>query len=207
MHRSVTTLARRSLTLLLRANRSLWEQERTSAKQWLSSSQSKAAVDVLSKTGKKKLLPTTILDHTNLFMNNQRRFLGMSFSELAGNLGFICVTAAYLSTDILLLRSLAMSSITLGIIFQFYRAAPLWIPIKWNFMLLAINGVMITTLLAERHRANRMPLKLEMLFQEAYFEKRGFSRVEFNKLFQIGKEVHYKAGEFLTRDGQENCKL
>jgi hypothetical protein len=140
-------------------------------------------------------------------MNNQQGFLGMSFSELAGHVSFVCATVAFVNTDILILRASAMSGITLSIIFQFFRPVPLWIPIQWNFLLLAINGVMISTLISERHQANSMPPEMEKLFREAHFEKRGFCRVKFNKFFRMGKKVRYKTGDFLTRDGQANCKL
>ena len=147
------------------------------------------------------------MDHNNAFMNVKRKFLGMSLSELAGNISFVCVTTAYMSTDILLLRVLATASTLLSIAFQFYRASPLWIPIRWNFLLLGINSVMISNLLVEYHRAHHMPAELKALFREANFEKRGFSPVEFNKLFRAGKQKRYPKGTVLTRDGKENNKL
>lgn len=140
-------------------------------------------------------------------MNGKHRYLGVSFSELAGHASFVCVTAAFLNTDMMVLRALAMSGVTLSIIFQFYRPMPLWIPIRWNFLLLAINGAMCFILINERHQANSMPCEMEIIFREANFEKRGFSRVEFNKLFRMGKKVKYKCGEFLTQAGRENTRL
>jgi hypothetical protein len=140
-------------------------------------------------------------------MNDRRKYLGMSISELLGNVSFFFATAAYLNTDMLQLRACAMGGITLGMIFQFYRTAPLWLPIRWNFLLLGINGFMVANLLFERHQANSMPPQLERILQEGNFEKRGFSRVEFCQLFRVGNQVRYKAGEFLTRDGKENRKL
>jgi hypothetical protein len=140
-------------------------------------------------------------------MTDQRTFLGMTFAELAGNAGFICATAAYLNTDVLMLRGLAMSGMTLNIIFHYYRATPGLIPVRWNIWLLAINAAMVSKLLLDHHRANSMPPELEELYREAHFEKRGVSRVEFCKLFGMGKEVRYKTGDLLTRRGQKNFKL
>ena len=132
---------------------------------------------------------------------------GMSLSELAGNVSFICAMAAFLNTDILVLRSLVMGGIGLSIIFQYYRTFPLWIPIRWNVALLGINAIMATKLLWERHRANQMSSELEALYRDAHFEKRGFSRVEFCKLFDLGNKVQLKAGDTVARDGMENTKL
>jgi CRP-like cAMP-binding protein len=131
----------------------------------------------------------------------------MSLSELAGNLSFLCIVAAYLCTDILQLRLLAAASVALSILFQYYRAAPLWIPIRWNALLLAVKTAMLTALVLERRRANSMPPELEDLYSSGHFEKRGFSRVEFMRLFGRGRERSVKANEFLTREGQVNTKL
>jgi hypothetical protein len=148
-----------------------------------------------------------ILDNTLPFMNNKRKFLGMSLSELAGHSSFLCVTFAYVNSDILVLRYLVMGGISLAIIFQFYRPAPLWVPIRWNILLLAINTAMITALLIERNKANRMPPEWKVLFEIAHFEKRGFSKVEFCRLFELGKKVRLQAGERLAHDGRENTSL
>lgn len=47
----------------------------------------------------------------------------------------------------------AASGIGLSILFQFYRAQPLWIPISWNGLFLAINASMIALLVRERSEA------------------------------------------------------
>jgi hypothetical protein len=140
-------------------------------------------------------------------MNDKRKSLGMSLSELAGNFSFVCATAAYMNTDILELRYLVMGYISLSIIFQYYRAVPLWIPIRWNFLLLGINAAMVTSLVLEHRKANRMPKDLEELYKNAHFENRGFSRVEFCGMFELGKKTRLKAGDVIARDGQENTTL
>ena len=149
-----------------------------------------------------------LLDNTNPFMNDPVTYLGgLSISELAGNLAFICVAAAYLNTEILVLRLLAMGGIGLSIVFQYYRDIPLWIPIRWNVLLLCINAAMATTLILERRRAEQMSPELARLYQLGHFENRGFSRVEFCKLFDVGTKVKLKSGDTIARDGVENVKL
>jgi hypothetical protein len=140
-------------------------------------------------------------------MNDKRKYLRMSVSELVGNVSFVCATAAYMNTDILELRCLVMGGISLSIIFQYYRAVPMWIPIRWNFLLLGINAAMVTSLVLERRKANRMPKELEELYMNAHFENRGFSRVESCGMFELGKKTRLKAGDVIARDGQENTKL
>jgi hypothetical protein len=103
----------------------------------------------------------------------------------AGNSSFILALAAFCNTDMLYLRLLAMGSISLSIIFQFYRAMPLWIPIRWNVLLLAINAIMAGSLAYETHQAEYMPTDFEGLYKKAFFEQRGFNKVEFCRLFAI----------------------
>jgi hypothetical protein len=74
-------------------------------------------------------------------------------------------------------------------------------------LLLAINAAMVTSLVLERRKANRMPKELEELYKNAHFENRSFSRVEFCGMFELGKKTRLKAGDVIARNGQENTKL
>lgn len=140
-------------------------------------------------------------------MVNRELLGGHSISELAGNLSFVGVCVAYLNTDILMLRVLSLGSIALSIVFQYYRAIPLWIPIRWNVLLLGINTVMTLNLVFERNRADNMGKELEKIYGEGLFQARGFSKVEFLRLFEKAQVVTLKPGEKLAEDGKENRKL
>jgi hypothetical protein len=194
-------IGRRSRELCSRARGSLVEKERKSLHRWMSTK------DASKKKPSSQQRETGILNNNNEFMNKKHEEIWMSFSEIAGNLSFICVTLAYINSDIFWLRGLATGSISLSILFQFYRPQPLWIPIRWNFLLLAINTVMMTELFIERHKANSMPQHLEGMFNDGHFEERGFSRIEFNKLFRLGKREKYSKGELLTLDREKNERL
>ena len=67
----------------------------------------------------------------------------ITLSDLAGHCSFLFLSLSYLESDFLNLRLYAVSGITLSIIFQYYREKPLWIPIRWNSLFLAINCMMI----------------------------------------------------------------
>lgn len=142
-----------------------------------------------------------------LMVSKVSNFAGYSISEICGNVSFVFVCIAYLNTDILRLRLLSTGSIALSILFQYYRAIPLWIPIRWNALLLAINTVMTASLIAERRRADNMPKDLEEMYQNGLFETRGFSKVEFVRLFGKASKLTFKKGEKLARDGQSNRRL
>lgn len=148
-----------------------------------------------------------ILQHDNPRMVDKTLAGGYSLSEAAGHISFVGVCIAYLNTDILMLRLLSMGSISLSIIFQYYRAIPLWIPIRWNTLLLGINTVMIASLLIEQQQADNMSPTLEIIYREGCFEKRGFSKVEFLRLFDKAKQVSFQRGTKLASDGEENKTL
>jgi len=132
----------------------------------------------------------------------------MSLSEAAGNLSFVCVSTAYLCQDILTLRLLAMGGIFLSIVFQYYRLQPLWIPIRWNSLLLVINVGMVTVLLWERHQAEHLDPDLENLYQAGHFSRRGFGRVEFRRFMNLAAgRLELDAGTSLARQGEPNDTL
>jgi len=66
---------------------------------------------------------------------------------------------------------------------------------------------MTASLILERTRADNMPADMENIYLEGHFEKRGFSKVEFLRLFEKATKVHVTKGAMLARDGQENKTL
>lgn len=61
--------------------------------------------------------------------------------------------------------------------------------------------VMLTNLLLEKERANRLPEELEALYHMGQFEKRGFDKVNFMKFFEVGhKEV--VVNDTMTKKGE-----
>ena len=126
---------------------------------------------------------------------------------MAGHTSFVFAIAAFSVKDILDLRCLAMSSTSLAMIFQYYRPTPLVIPLKWNVFVLGINAFMATSLYLERRDAENMNDDMKELFISGDFERRGFSNVEFNKLFSLAKRRELKAGEVIMHEGKPNSQM
>ena len=95
-----------------------------------------------------------------------------TLSNLAGHASFLLLAVSYLEKDFLHLRLFAASGMSLSIIFQYYREKPLWIPIRWNVLFLAINASMVAALLMERAEADHMSPDEKVLYT-TFFEKRG----------------------------------
>ena len=140
------------------------------------------------------------------FMTKPRPGIG-SFSAVCGHCSSICTVIAYCSTEMLPLRSLAISSSLLSIIFQYYRPQPLWIPIRWGFVILGINGYMITQLMIERHKANHLSPQLQKIYDDGGFDERGFSKIQFMKFFEQSRRVVFTNNELISQEGREMNKL
>ena len=141
-------------------------------------------------------------------MNSPRAFIGgLSLSQVAGHTSFVFAIAAFSVKDMLDLRCLAISSTSIAMIFQYYRPTPLVIPLKWNVFVLGINAFMATSLYLERRDADQMSDDMKELYVSGEFERRGFSNVEFNKLFSLAKRRELKPGEVLMYEGKQNTKI
>jgi len=125
---------------------------------------------------------------------------------VCGHLSFCLLGASYVTQDILSLRSLAMGGISLSILFQYFRAIPLWIPIRWNGLFLAINGVMVAVLVKERDEANRMAPWQRNLF-ETDFKSMGFTEVEFCRLLETSKRLKKAKNAMICIEGVPQDKM
>lgn len=138
---------------------------------------------------------------------NQKRALNLNISEMAGNFSSILVLAAYTMTDMFALRVVSLAATSLSLVFQYYRKVPLWIPIRWNFVLLFINTTMVTKLYLEKQRAESMTKDMEELYEHGQFSRRGFSRVEFLRLYDLAEVVTLPPNQVMVQEGEAKESL
>jgi hypothetical protein len=100
-----------------------------------------------------------------------------------------------------------MSSEIFSIAFQYYQTQPLWIPIGWSFVFLCVNGFMVTQLLLEEQKADKMSPQLQKIYDNGKFDERGFSKVQFVKFFEEGRRVVFVKNEMITQEGRKMNKL
>ena len=130
-----------------------------------------------------------------------------TLSNVFGHLSFLLLGTSYLTTDILTLRTVAMSGMTAGVIFQYYRAAPLFIPIRWNLLFILMNSVMVLKLLQERNEAEKTPADLLKLYEEE-FAKMGFTKIEFYRLAVLNaRKVEMERGQPLAVAGEIQSRM
>jgi len=87
-----------------------------------------------------------------------------TLTEVAGHGAFVALALSYLEKDVWNLRLFACSGIFLNILFQYYRAVPLWIPLRWNALFLAINLGMIAQSIKESSEAEEIPADMKTLY-------------------------------------------
>ena len=142
-----------------------------------------------------------VKDPNNVFLTTPLPFIDLPIALLCGHGAFILTGMAYVTTDILHLRTMVAASISMQMIFQYYRHSPLRMPLRWNALFLCINAVMVTLLTLERNEANGMDDEQNRIYEEGLFEKRGFDKVKFYRLFRLAKRQEKKRGDYLKKDG------
>ena len=125
-----------------------------------------------------------------------------TLSEAAGHGAFVAVALSYSEKDVLNLRMYACSGIVLNILFQYYRSVPLWIPLRWNVLFLAINTSMIFVSLRENFVAEYIP-KDHLPLYEGVFKGQGLSKVDFQRLMEKGVRMRVEKGHNLFAKGGE----
>ena len=121
----------------------------------------------------------------------------MTLNNILGNFGFILTAFAYVMSDILLLRTLAVASGVVAIIFMYLVSGPPLV-IGWNVVLLGINSWRIFTLLRERRDVSFTDEERE-LYQTIFTS---FAPVEFMKLMRIGEWKTEEPGVVLAEENQ-----
>lgn len=129
----------------------------------------------------------------------------MSLMEAAGHVSFLLLAASYLTRDLVTLRCIAMGGLSAAMVFQYFRPAPLWLPLSWNLVFVAINAAWVATLLWEEHLAHA-----QITAEERELRERHFSHMperDFWHLLHCGEWVDVPSGTRLTTEGESNDRV
>ena len=120
----------------------------------------------------------------------------MNIATIAGHLAFGLIAFSFLVKDILWLR---LVSILASLFSVFYNwvipVAPMWIPIGWNFVFVALNLYHIAIIVYEKRPVQMSPKHRELY--ETMFKD--LTPVEFLKITKIADWTHFKSGEVITQ--------
>ena len=120
----------------------------------------------------------------------------MNIATIAGHLAFGLIAFSFLVKDILWLR---LVSILASLFSVFYNwvipIEPMWIPIGWNFVFVALNLYHIAVIMYEKRPVQMSPKHKELY--ETMFKD--MTPVEFLKVTKIADWIHFKSGEVITQ--------
>lgn len=124
--------------------------------------------------------------------------------DFAGHLSFILTAASFMLRDMLLLRSMAIASGMVGVVYNYYvSGGPLWLVIFWLCVFMAINVFQIVSLLLARRGVTLSEEEQELL--DTIFT--GLSPVEMMKLMRAGTWQKAEKGHTFATQGQEQDHL
>ena len=122
----------------------------------------------------------------------------MNIATVAGHLAFGLIAFSFLVKDILYLR---LVSIVASLFSGFYNYAipvePMWIPIGWNFVFVALNLYHIAVLMYEK-RPVKMNDKDAELYETLF---KDMTPVEYLKVSKVAEWKTFKSGEVIIKQG------
>ena len=122
----------------------------------------------------------------------------MNVAVIAGHLAFGLIAFSFLVKDILWLR---IVSIVASLFSVFYNwvipVEPMWIPIGWNFVFVALNLYHIAVLMYEK-RPVKMNDKNAELYETLF---KDMTPVEYLKVSKIAEWKTFKPGEIIIQQG------
>ena len=122
----------------------------------------------------------------------------MNVAVVAGHLAFGLIAFSFIVKDILYLR---LVSIVASLFSVFYNwvipVEPMWIPIGWNFVFVALNLYHIAVLMYEK-RPVKMNDKNAELYETLF---KDMTPVEYLKVSKVAEWKMFKSGEVIIKQG------
>ena len=120
----------------------------------------------------------------------------MNIATIAGHLAFGLIAFSFLVKDILYLRLVSILASAFSVFYNFYiPVEPMWLPIGWNFVFVALNLYHIAVIIYEKRPVQMSPKHKELY--ETMFND--MTPVEFLKITKIADWTHFKSGEIITQ--------
>ena len=82
----------------------------------------------------------------------------MNIATIAGHLAFGLIAFSFLVKDILYLRLISILASLFSVFYNFYiPVEPMWLPIGWNFVFIAVNLYHIAIIIYEKRPVQMSP--------------------------------------------------
>jgi hypothetical protein len=124
----------------------------------------------------------------------------MSVMDFFGHIAFALIAISYLVRDIFYLRILSVVACTAGIIYNYFvLPEPLWTPVFWNSVFMAVNIVQLFIIWQERRGIEFSEEQKEM-YQMIF---KNFSPLEFARLMRLSRWMNIEQGATLITEKKE----
>lgn len=131
-----------------------------------------------------------------------RSWLKLNYPLLILNFGSLATLAGFTRTDVIELRSLAITGNVTFTIYSLLRPPPIqWNVLLYQFLFASVNAYNIVVILNERKGKVHLSPRQEEIYTE-HFQPHGVSPKQFEKVMQTGQVRIIKKGEVLSRAGQ-----
>ena len=118
------------------------------------------------------------------------------------NFGSLCTLVGFTRSEVIELRSLAMTGNLMFIVYALGQRPILWPSIAWSSLFSAVNGYKIVEILHERTANVHMSKEQEQTFVE-YFMPHGLTPKQFEMVDKKAKKIQLKKDQFLIRKGEK----
>lgn len=120
---------------------------------------------------------------------------------MLGHATYTALASGFLMTDVLALRTLLTAGYSGLAAFHALQAKPLWIPLGWSCVFVAVNAAFAANLAADRWGS--LNEEEEKLHTESFPQ---LTRGQFKQLLAIGERVELPRGSMLTTE-EEHCEF
>ena len=154
---------------------------------------------------------TDAMRRVNAFMVREREIrvfpgargrVATSLSSVAGHVSFLLLGYSYMTSDLLTLRALAVGGLSAAVVFQYFRDVPLWLPIRWNALFVAINVFWVAKLYYDEYNAEHWCTTEERSLYDRHFSHMALN--SFRTLLKHGKWRDIERGFEFTKEGKMN---
>ena len=124
----------------------------------------------------------------------------MNIALIAGHLAFGLIAFSFVVKDILWLRIVSIIASLFSVFYNWViPIEPMWIPIGWNFVFVALNLYHIAVIVYEKRPVHMSPKHMELY--DTMFKN--LTPVEFLKITKLADWEHYRAGDVITQEGHK----
>ena len=121
----------------------------------------------------------------------------MNVAVVAGHLAFGLIAFSFIVKDILYLRFVSILASLFSVFYNWViPVEPMWIPIGWNFVFVALNLYHIAVIVYEKRPVQMSPKHRELY--ETMFKD--LTPVEFLKITKLADWEHFKSGEVIIQE-------